>query len=684
MSIKRWVLPSLDKDAAARLAEDCGINPFLALLLITRGITDAESASEFLLGGDIDGDPFSFADMDLAADRIQRAIESHEKIAVYGDYDADGITSTVLLYSYLSEKGADVVYYLPDREKDGYGLHKASIDCLKKQGTQLIVTVDNGITAVDEIAYAKEIGIDVVITDHHEPTEKLPEAAAVVDPRRADCGSEFKEYAGVGVAFKLVCALEGDTEPVLEKYGDLVAIGTLADVMPLRGENRALVRAGMRVLNGGGRPGILALKKAAGLENKDWTSMSVVFALAPRLNAAGRMDSPEPAARLLMTEDETEAEKLACQVQEYNVKRQAEESAILKEVLDRLHEEPSLLAQRILVIDGENWHPGVLGIIASRIVESYGKPCVLLTEKEGEAKGSGRSIKGFSLFEAIRACGDLLSHYGGHELAAGVGLPAEAVPAFRERINAYAAEHCDTMPVPELPIDFKLRPSQVDVEKLNLLAALEPVGCGNPSPLFGLFQMKIDNIMPIGKGKHLRLSVSRDDTRLSVLKFNTTYDTFPFECGQVVNLVVTLERNEYKGVVTPSVLLKDIRAADVKQEELIEAKQNFDKVQRRETIPPELAEAWMPDREQIERTYRFLRKTKKWYGTIEQLCYLLKEPKIEYIRLYLCLEILRQAGLLSLLNWGDTWEAEIVPPKGKANLNLTPALCFLHSQIQGC
>lgn len=684
MSIRRWVLPSLDKDTAAQLAEDCGIHPFLALLLVTRGITDAGSASEFLVGGDMESDPFRFADMDLAVDRIQRAIDGHEKIAVYGDYDADGITSTVLVYSYLCEKGADAVYFLPDRERDGYGLHKSCIDCLKEQETRLIITVDNGIAAADEVAYAKENGIDVVITDHHEPGDRLPEAVAVVDPRRADCGSEFKEYAGVGVAFKLVCALEGDTEPVMEKYGDLVAIGTLADVMPLRGENRALVRAGLRVLNGGLRPGIRALKKEAGIENRDWTSMSVVFALAPRLNAAGRMESPEPAAKLLLTENETEAGELARRIQDCNVRRQAEECAILKEVLAKLREEPSLLASRILVIDGENWHPGVLGILASRIVERYGKPCILLTRRGGEAKGSGRSVKGFSLFEAIRACGDLLSHFGGHELAAGVGLPADAVPTFRERINAYAAEHYETMPVPELPIDFKLRPSQVDVEKLNLLAALEPVGCGNPPPVFGLFQMKIDNIMPIGKGKHLRLSVSRDGTRLSVLKFNATYETFPFECGQTVNLVVTLERNEYKGVVTPSVLLKDIRPAGVEQEELIEARQNFDRVQRCEAISPELAEAWTPNRGQIERTYRFLRRTRKWCGTMEQLSYLLKEPKIEYIRLYICLEILRQAGLLSLWNEGDTWEAEMIPPKEKVDLNRTPALCFLHSRIQGC
>lgn len=681
MSIKRWVLPTLDKEAAAQLSEECEINPFLALLLITRGIRDAESAADFLIGGDIADDPFGFADMDLAVDRLQRAIDSHEKVAVYGDYDADGITSTVLLYSFLKDKGSDVLYYLPNRETEGYGLHTSSIDYLQEQGVQLIVTVDNGISAAEEVAYAKKKGIDIVVTDHHQPSETLPEAVAVVDPHRADCGSQFKEYAGVGVAFKLICALEGDSEPVLDKYGDLVAIGTLADVMPLKGENRALVRAGLRKLNENRRLGIQALKKVAGIENKSLTSTSVVFTLVPRINAAGRMDSPDQAARLLLTDQNEEAEILANGIQECNNQRQQAESAILKEVLDKLQQEPSLLAERILVIDGDNWHPGVLGIIAARIVERYGKPCILLTKQGKEAKGSGRSIKGFSLFEAIKACEETLSRYGGHELAAGVGLHTDAIPAFRERINAYAAEHYGTMPIPELMIDFKLRPSQVDVEKLNLLAALEPVGCGNPPPVFGLFQMKIDNIMPIGQGKHIRLSVSRDDTRLSVVKFNATYETFPFECGQIVNLVVTLERNEYRGIVTPSVLLKDIRAADVHQEELIQAQQNYDRVMRREPLSPESAAEWTPDREQIERTYRFLRKTKKWCGSIEQLSFFLQSPKIEYIRLYLSLEILRQAGLLSLSNRGDALEIVLVPPSGKADLNMTPVLSFLHSRI---
>ncbi len=678
MGIKRWVLPPLDKETAAQLAEDCEINPFLALLLVTRGITDPESAADFLLGGEIADDPFGFADMDAAVERIGRALDQRETMAVYGDYDADGVTSTALLYTYLREKGADVSYYIPDREKEGYGLHKESIDALHQQGVKLIITVDNGIAAVEEVAYAAALGIDVVVTDHHQPQEMLPPAVAVVDPHRPDCGSAFKDYAGVGVAFKLACALEGDAAPVLERFGDLVAIGTLGDVMPLYGENRALVRAGMRILNEKKRPGLTALAKAAGVEGKELSSANVVFTLVPRINAAGRMSSPGQAARLLLTSQPEVAETLAEEIQQCNVLRQTTEGGILKEVMERLQREPRLLADRVLVIEGEGWHPGVVGIIAARVLERYGKPCVLISVRDGEAKGSGRSVKGFSLFNAISACADILTHFGGHELAAGVGLHASDIPAFREKINQYAAERYPLMPVPELRLDFKLRPSQVDVEKLNLLKALEPVGAGNPSPVFGLFQMRLDNVTPLSGGKHVRMSVSRDDVRLSVLKFGTPYAEFPFECGQVLNLAVTLERNEYRGVVSPTVLAKENRGGELDQEELILALQQFDGILREETAP-EQAAAFMPERAELERVYRYLRGKKEWSGALEQLCYFLEQPRISYIRLRVALETLRQAGLIELADSGDSLKLTLLPVAGKVNLEDTPILQYLHS-----
>jgi single-stranded-DNA-specific exonuclease len=678
MAIKRWVIPPLEKKVAAQLSEECEINPFLALLLVTRGITDAESAADFLLGGDISDDPFSFADMDIAVDRIQRAVDSGEMIAIYGDYDVDGVTATVLLYSYLRENGADVIYYIPERECEGYGLNRQSVDFLCHQGVKLIITVDNGISAAEEIDYAAEKGVEVIVTDHHQPPEKLPNAVAVVNPKRSDCESEFKEYAGVGVAFKLACALEGDTETILEKYGDLVALGTLGDVMLLKGENRSLVRAGLNVLNQNTRPGINALRKLVGINNKVITSITTVFSLVPRLNAAGRMDTPDLAARLLLTNQDIVAETLASEIQECNVKRKTIEAEILEDVNRRLQSEPEILADRVLVIDGIDWHPGVIGIIAARIVERYGKPCILLSTKDGESKGSGRSIKGFSLFESVNSCSDILSRFGGHDQAVGISINSENINEFRIRINQFAAKKHPKMPVPELRIDFKLRPSQVDVEKLNLISALEPLGSGNPQPVFGLFGMQLDNIMPMGQGRHLRLSVSRDNVKLSVCQFNTTCESFPFECGQKVNLVVTMERNEYRGIVTPTLLLKDIRLADIQQEELIEAMYSFDRVIRREKLSSSEAALYKPEREDVERTYRFIRAKKKWIGSLEQLCYLLQRS-VSYIRLRLSLEILRQAGLLYLIDRGDLLEVSLLPVSGKTDLNKTSIMQHLNS-----
>jgi single-stranded-DNA-specific exonuclease len=670
------VLSEPDKEAAAQLAEESGLNPFLALLLTTRGITDTEGAEQFLLHGEPEDDPFAFAGMDEAVNRIQHALDTGERMAVYGDYDADGVTATALLYLYLCDKQANVLYRIPKREGEGYGLHKSIIDEFAEQGVQLLITVDNGISAVEEVAYAASLGIDVVITDHHRPQEQLPAAIAVVDPHRADCESGFKDYAGVGVAFKLLCALEGDTAALLEQYADLVALGTLADVMPLRGENRLLVREGLHRLNEKGRVGLRALAEAAGISGKTLTSSTVLFTLAPRINAAGRMGEPDRAARLLMTEDEEEARLLAEEIQSLNTQRQATETEILKEVLAILEAHPDMVHQRVLVLEGENWHPGVIGIIAARVLELYGKPCIILSvSDDGSAKGSGRSIRGFSLFDAISACGDLLHHFGGHELAAGLSLSAADIPAFRARINAYAAEQCPHMPVPELHMDFKLRPSQIDVEKLNLLMALEPFGTGNAAPVFRLSDMRLDNITPMGGGKHLRLSLSRDGTSISAMKFRTTVEEFSVPCGSVLHAAVTLERNEFRGTVSPSVVIRDIRYADTDQEELIRAYELYDAVMRGEEIPEKAA--CRPSRDQVADVYKRLRANRGWVGTGEQLYHAIASDRLSYVQMLTALEVLRQAGLIEVKDQSDCLRIKLIPVNGKTDLNETPLMRFL-------
>lgn len=671
MSVKRWVLPELDKEAAAALAEQCNLPPFLAILLTARGLTDPETVEEFLSCKTLSDDPFSFADMDAAVARVQQAIDTGEPILIFGDYDADGITATVLLYLYLKSQNACVEYYIPRRE-EGYGLNSEIVRQKAAEGVSLIITVDNGIAANEETALANSLGVDVVITDHHQPQETLPPAVAVVNPHRKDCGSMCKDYAGVGVVFKLVCALDGDEDKILHTFGDLVALGTLADVMPLLGENRVLVGQGLaRICQ---RPGVKALLEAAGVSDTV-SSTSAVFTLSPRINAAGRMGSPLAAAKLLLSETEEEAKTLAAEIQAFNSKRQATESTILEEVNAGIDAHPEWLYQRVLVLQGENWHHGVIGIIASRMLEKYGKPCIVLSVTEGHAKGSGRSLPGFSLFEAVSSCESCLSTFGGHELAVGVSLEADRIEEFRQKINAYAAAFFPQMPVPELHISCKLRPSQIDLEKLMLLSKLEPFGAENPTPLFGLFGMTLDNITAVGGGRHLRLTLSRDETRVSAMLFQCAPSAFPVPCGSVVNAVVSLEKNEWHGVVSPSLIIRDIRYADTNEEDLLQGLRLYDSILRGD-LPAGITLA-PPTREQLGQLYRFLNKTGAYEGTLEQLYHPLSASGLNYAQLRAGVEILRQAGVLTVEDSGKALHIVLSPQKEKADLSATSVMKYL-------
>ncbi len=676
MGYKRWTFSQLDKDLAGELSAECGLDPLLCLLLTGRGITDASQAMDFLVGNELYCDPFSYIDMDAAADRVQRAIDEGESIAVYGDYDADGITATVLLYSYLRDKGARVQYRLPRRDGEGYGLHRESIDELAQCGVQLIITVDNGISAIDEIAYANACGIDVVVTDHHQPSETLPPAVAVVDPHRRDCPGEFKDLAGVGVAFQLVCALEGDTDRMLAEYADLVALGTLADVMPLHGDNRVLVRRGLQLINrSNSRLGLRRLREFGGVE-KTMNATGVAFTIAPRINAAGRMGDPYKAASLLLSEDEEEASTLANEVHGLNNERQVTEAAILKELLASLQVDADMSSQRVVVVWGHQWHQGVLGIIAARLLERFGKPCLVLTVENGIARGSGRSLKGFSLYNALHACEDCLLGYGGHEQAAGVTIEESRLPEFRERINRYAAEVAPHMPVAELNIDCRLRPGQITPDILLALTALEPVGAGNPRPLFGLSHMTLERIEPVGGGKHLRLTLTRDDARITAMKFSTSPDDFAYRVGEVVDLAVVLDRNEYHGITSVSIVVRDLRLSDLPQEEMIGAVSQLDAVIRRDLSE----EVRLPDRECAARIYRFL-KQRPYVGPLEVLCARVKTPALTCTDVLIACRLLREAGLIEWRDEGDTVFATVREGAAKADLAQTATARYLNKEV---
>ena len=511
MKYQEWRTAACDP-AARRSMERAGVPPLAALTLCARGLDTVEKARSFLDAGRGQLlEPRLMKDMDAAAARVRRALEQGEQIAVYGDYDVDGITATCLLTDFLRSEGGEVVPYIPDRMEEGYGLNREAVAALHAQGVGLIITVDCGITAVEEAAYAAALGVDVVITDHHECKEALPAALAVVDPRRPDCPYPFKCLAGVGVALKLVLALGGPErrEELLRKYADLAAIGTVADVMSLTGENRTIVRLGLAELRRTRRPGLKALLREAGLEEKPLSSTSVGYTLAPRINASGRMGCAALAGELLLTGDPVRGEELARQLCTLNRERQAIEAGIYAQCLERADALPRS-RRHALVLAGEHWHQGVVGIVASRLAERYACPAFMICLQDGKGKGSCRSFAGFNLFAALEHCAPLLEGFGGHALAAGFTIKEENIPAFAAAMNDYvSAATGGREMVSVLDVDGELDdPGLLTLEGVEGLDLLEPYGAGNPKPVFSLSGCLISAMSGVGGGRHLKLKLS--------------------------------------------------------------------------------------------------------------------------------------------------------------------------------
>ena len=542
MTYQAWEVNRPDEKAAALLAAKIGAPRLLARVLVARGYDTPEKAMG-LLGEDTAlSDPFLLKDMDKAVERILRAVDAEEPIVVFGDYDVDGVTATALLFSHLRSMGANVRCMLPTREGDGYGLSERMVRRLAEKGYRLIITVDNGISAAAETEVAAELGVDVVITDHHLPPEKLPRAVAVVDPMRADDTSPYKGFSGAGVAFKLCAALDGcDPEALLEFCGDLAAVGTVADVMDLTGENRTLVRRGLEVLQNSERPGLLALMEASGLGDRPVNADTVSYTLAPRLNAAGRMESAALALQLLLCEDEERAVELADRLNCCNQARQTAEQEILARVQAQLDADPSRKNDRVLLVWGENFHSGVTGIVASRLVEQYGRPAIVVTLQDGEGKGSGRSVEGFHLHEAITACKDVLIRYGGHALAAGLSVRQENLEELRRRLNEWAAR---TYPVPVQPplrLDVPVKLEELTVEEVQGLDYLAPCGHGNPSPMFLVENAVVDGVFPMGDGgRHSRVRLRQGTAALYAAFFGMTPAQIPYGPGDRVDAAVAL------------------------------------------------------------------------------------------------------------------------------------------------
>ncbi len=566
MQEKTWVYRNeeYDKNAVIETAEKLSVSPVLLTLLYNRGIYNPEDMRTFMSKSlKLVHDPLGLPDMDKAAERIYKAVTNNEKIYIYGDYDVDGITSTAIIYKYLLSHGADVSYYIPDRVEEGYGMNILAINKISKTGCKLIITVDCGVTSVGEIELAKAQGMDVVVTDHHTCKEKLPAATAVVNAKRHDSQYPFTELAGAGVALKTVLALSAhfgeSAKDVFYKYVMFAAIGTVADVVPLVDENRTIVDRGVSELTMTDSKGIKSLLRAAGV--KEVTSGSIAFAIAPRINAAGRVDNASVAVELLLCEDKNRADELADILNVDNNHRRAEEKRIYDEAVALAEKDPDIKNKKVIVLAGEAWHHGVIGIVASRICEKYYKPTVILSHENGIAKGSCRSIDGFNMFDALTECDDLLDKFGGHALAAGLALKTENIEAFAEKINKYGKDVLgDTNPVPEIRIDCRVSPSTLTIDKIKMLSSMEPFGQGNEEPVFSIGSAKILTSMQIGEEKnHLRLQIQKGESVLSCIAFRMGEYINELSPGSIIDVAFTPEINTYNGRRSVQLRVRDIK-----------------------------------------------------------------------------------------------------------------------------
>lgn len=547
-------------------AQEYHIPNIIATILLNRGVKK-EDIPAFIKKSLRDiVDPSLMLDMDKAARRIKTAVENGEKIAVYGDYDVDGITSTALLYEFLSSLGADVIYYIPDRKGEGYGINIMAVNKLLKQGITLLITVDCGITAIGEVEFAKLQKMDVIITDHHTCKDRLPTAAAaILNPKRPDCEYPFDALAGVGVAFKLTLALAKEykisTKEVFEKYIDLAALGTVADVVPLLGENRVIVDRGLGALQNPKRIGIRAIMEVAGVLGKNVNASTIAFAIAPRLNAAGRLGTAVTAVELLLTKDEARAREIALDLDRENKERQQTEKEIFDEALKMISEDANFEKKKVIVLAKEDWHQGVIGIVASRLTDIYYKPCILISCSNGNGKGSGRSIKSFNLFDALSACEKHLTDFGGHAVAAGLNINVSDIEEFTKAINKYADETLTERDmIPSVEIDCPISEQSVTLENARLISKLEPFGMSNEKPIFAIAAAEVMQAAAIGMDdKHLRLRIVKNNHIMNCIGFGMGEYAARLQRGDLVHAAFWMDVNSYQGTDSVQLVIKDLK-----------------------------------------------------------------------------------------------------------------------------
>lgn len=636
MALKKWDTGMPDKAAAIALAQECGTDPFAALIAVSRGIDDPSEFELMISGEPVLCEPRELSDITVAAEFLLSAVAENRKIAVFGDYDCDGVTATAIMTDYLESIGAAVTAYIPDRVDEGYGMSREAVLKLSKENVNVIVTVDNGISCAEEIEYAKTLGIDVVVTDHHLPPEKLPDAVAVVDPHRRDCRSSFKEVCGAQVAFKLICVMaDKEPEQLLSRYGDLLAVAIMGDVMPLVSENRSIVKYGIEMIKSRPSVPLSAVMNSAGIDRSTLSASKISFGIVPRINTAGRMGSAYLALELLNSTDMLSALKIAGRLEDLNALRQKTEKEIFAQAVDII-EKNGYHHNRVIVVSGQNWHMGVIGIVASRICERYAKPAIVLSSAGDAAHGSGRSYEGFNLYESISACSDVLEKFGGHSLAAGVTVSPGRIDEFRKRINEFAVkrEYCP----PAVKLDFKLNPAAMSIDMAYAIRTLEPFGPGNPVPQFGIFGVELQRITELSGGKHLKLLFKKGDAAFQALLFSVSTDKFCFLPGDVCDIAVCLDVNVFRGESTLTVQIKAMRLSGEYEDSLFGEIAAFDDFISGYGANSEIL---LPSREEIAQIYRQVVSGPVNEKRLEYLCL----NTVGYAKTHTALTVLCELGL---------------------------------------
>lgn len=686
MKYKQWQV-AVPCPEGQRALEEAGLPPLLAGLLAARGMTERSEVRRLLSPeSEPIPDPMLLRDMDRAAARVRQALEQGELIAVYGDYDVDGITSTCLLTQFLTARGGRVIPYIPSRLGEGYGLNPEAVTALAGQGVGLIITVDCGITAVEETALAAGLGVDVVITDHHACKAELPPAAAVVDPHRPDCPYPFKGLAGVGVALMLALAAAAPEErnKVFDEFCDLAAVGTVADVMPMTGANRAIVSLGLKRLDPPRRVGLAALLRCAGLADKPATSVSVGYTLAPRINASGRMGRAEVAVELFLTKDPARAEELAVLLCELNRERQGIESEIFQQCVQSLTDRPQ---QDAIVLAGDRWHQGVVGIVASRLAEKYACPCFMICLEGGMGKGSCRSWGDVNLFELLSSCAPLLENFGGHALAAGFTVREENIPALAQALRRRVAEVRRGRELPSvLEVDMAVSPQHLTVEAVEALDLLEPCGTGNPRPVFLLQGAQVHTMSQVGRGRHLKLRLESRGVPLDAIYFSSQGAELGLTPGCRVDVAFYPQINDFRGRRDLQLQIVDLRLAPSRAQ--LE-RAIYEKYSRGEELTTEEARFLLPSRGDFVGLYRWLERQSTGCTVVEDtpariaraVSRATRQREVP-ARTMLCLEVLEERGLIDLNRRTDRIQITLRHVEHKVDLEASEIIRRLRAILE--